>query len=202
MFACHYPHNACLLHLSRRGNTQNEIINAADIIGRKELLEKMPPWRGGGEMIDVVDIEKGTSYAALPHKFEAGTPHISGAIAMGVALDWMNGTGLQSIGDHERALGAQARHLLSDVEGMRFIGEAQERTGVVSFLIDGLHPYDVGTLLDQMGIAVRTGHHCAQPLMERMGVPATTRASFGMYNTREEADTLVAALQSVQELFG
>ena len=165
------------------------------LYGRKELLEKMPPWRGGGEMIDVVDIEKGTSYAALPHKFEAGTPHISGAIAMGVALDWMNGTGLQSIGDHERALGAQARHLLSGVEGMRFIGEAKECTGVVSFLIDGLHPYDVGTLLDQMGIAVRTGHHCTQPLMARFQIPGTIRASFGAYNTMQEVDALAAGVE-------
>ena len=165
------------------------------LYGKKELLESMPPWRGGGEMIDVVSLEKGTTYAGLPHKFEAGTPHISGAIALGVALDWMSGVGLQSIGDHETTLGAQARHLLAKVDGLRFIGTAEKKTGVVSFIVDGVHPYDIGTLLDPMGIAVRTGHHCNQPLMEHYGIPGTVRASFGAYNTLQEVDALSAGVE-------
>lgn len=163
--------------------------------GKKELLESMPPWRGGGEMIDTVSFEKGTTYAGLPHKFEAGTPHISGAIALGVALDWMRGVGIKAIGDHENTLGAQARHLLGKVDGLRFIGTSEDKTGVVSFVVDGVHPYDIGTLLDPMGIAVRTGHHCTQPLMDFYDIPGTVRASFGAYNTLQEVDALAAGVE-------
>ena len=165
------------------------------LYGKEPLLEQMKPWRGGGEMIDVVSIKNGTTYAGLPHKFEAGTPHISGGIALGVALNWMAGLGLEAVMDHEVTLAAQARNGLRQIEGMRFIGEAEHRAGVVSFVVEGTHPYDIGTLLDSQGIAVRTGHHCTQPLMERYTIPGTVRASFGAYNTLQEVDTFVAATQ-------
>jgi cysteine desulfurase/selenocysteine lyase len=165
------------------------------LYGKKDVLNAMDPWRGGGEMIDTVSFEKGTTYAGLPHKFEAGTPHISGAIALGVALDWMCGVGLELIAEHENMLGAQTRKLLAKVEGLRFIGTAENRTGVVSFVVDGIHPYDIGTLLDPMGIAVRTGHHCTQPLMDFYDVPGTVRASFGVYNTLEEVDALASGVE-------
>lgn len=165
------------------------------LYGKKDLLNAMDPWRGGGEMIDTVSFEKGTTYAGLPHKFEAGTPHISGAIALGVALDWMCGVGLELIAEHENMLGAQTRKLLEKVEGLRFIGTAENRTGVVSFVVDGIHPYDIGTLLDPMGIAVRTGHHCTQPLMDFYDVPGTVRASFGVYNTLQEVDALASGVE-------
>jgi cysteine desulfurase/selenocysteine lyase len=165
------------------------------LYGKEALLEHMKPWRGGGEMIDVVSIRNGTTYAGLPHKFEAGTPHISGGIALGVALNWMTGLGLEEVMDHEIALAAQARNGLRQIEGMRFIGEAEHRAGVVSFVVEGTHPYDIGTLLDSQGVAVRTGHHCTQPLMERFAIPGTVRASFGAYNTLQEVDTFVAATQ-------
>lgn len=165
------------------------------LYGKEALLEHMKPWRGGGEMIDVVSIRNGTTYAGLPHKFEAGTPHISGGIALGVALNWMMGLGLEEVMDHEITLAAQARNGLRQIEGMRFIGEAEHRAGVVSFVVEGTHPYDIGTLLDSQGVAVRTGHHCTQPLMERFAIPGTVRASFGAYNTLQEVDTFVAATQ-------
>lgn len=162
------------------------------LYGKRTHLEAMRPWRGGGEMIDVVSIENGTTYAGLPHKFEAGTPHISGAIALGVALNWINGVGAEAIMDHETMLAAHARKGLASIEGMRFIGSTAGAAGVVSFVVEGTHPYDIGTLLDSQGVAVRTGHHCTQPLMERYGIPGTVRASFGAYNTLQEVDTFVA----------
>ena len=162
------------------------------LYGKRALLEAMRPWRGGGEMIDVVSLENGTTYAGLPHKFEAGTPHISGAIALGVALNWLKGVGAEAIMDHETMLTAHARKGLSSIEGIRFIGSAASAAGVVSFVVDGTHPYDIGTLLDSQGVAVRTGHHCTQPLMERYDIPGTVRASFGAYNTLQEVDTFVA----------
>ncbi len=165
------------------------------LYGREELLNSMRPWRGGGEMIDTVSIHHGTTYAGLPHKFEAGTPHISGAIGLGVALNWLNGLGVESVMDHETVLAAQARNGLRRIDGMRFIGTAKESAGVVSFVVEGIHPYDIGTLLDSQGVAVRTGHHCTQPLMERFDVPGTVRASFGAYNTLQEVDTFVAATE-------
>lgn len=165
------------------------------LYGKLDLLKSMPPWRGGGEMIDEVSIEHGTTFAPLPHKLEAGTPHITGAIGLGVALDWMEGVGLEAIHEHERMLGVQARKLLTQVEGLQLVGQATEQVGVVSFHVADLHPYDIGTLLDQMGIAVRTGHHCTQPLMEYFGLTGTVRASFGVYNTLQEVDQLAAAVE-------
>ena len=165
------------------------------LYGRKEILEAMNPWRGGGEMIDVVSIEGGTTYAGLPHKFEAGTPHISGAVGLGVALQWLTGVGLKSVMEHETILSAQARHQLGKIEGLRFIGSAPSTYGVVSFLVDEIHPYDLGTLLDQQGIAVRTGHHCTQPIMDHYQIPGTVRASFGAYNTLQEVDALVRGVE-------
>ena len=173
------------------------------LYGKRTLLEVMRPWRGGGEMIDVVSIENGTTYTGLPHKFEAGTPHISGAIALGVALNWLKGVGAGAVMDHEMTLAAQARKGLSSIEGMRFIGTTSEAAGVVSFVVEGTHPYDIGTLLDSQGVAVRTGHHCTQPLMERYGIPGTVRASFGAYNTLQEVDIFVAAtVKAVRMLRG
>ena len=165
------------------------------LYGRKDILEAMNPWRGGGEMIDVVSLEEGTTYAALPHKFEAGTPHISGAVALGVALQWLTGVGVKSVAEHETILSAQARHQLGKIDGLRFIGEAPKTSGVVSFIVEAVHPYDLGTLLDQQGIAVRTGHHCTQPIMDHYAIPGTVRASFGAYNTLQEVDALVQGVE-------
>jgi len=165
------------------------------LYGRKSILEAMNPWRGGGEMIDVVSLENGTTYAGLPHKFEAGTPHISGAVALGVALQWLTGVGLKNVMEHETILSAQARHQLGKIDGMRFIGSAPLTSGAVSFIVEGVHPYDLGTLLDQQGIAVRTGHHCTQPIMDHFDIPGTVRASFGAYNTLQEVDALVQGVE-------
>lgn len=165
------------------------------LYGRAEVLAEMPPWRGGGEMIADVNLETGTTFAEVPFKFEAGTPPIAQAIGLGVALKWMEGVGVENIAAHEEMLGAQARKLLKDIPGLRFIGEAEHRTGVVSFVVDGVHPYDIGMLLDGMGIAVRTGQHCTQPLMDAFGVPGTVRASFAAYNTLAEVDALAAGVQ-------
>lgn len=160
------------------------------LYGRQSLLEDMPPWRGGGEMIGSVSFEQGTTYNELPYKFEAGTPHISGGIALGAALQWMGEVGVSALTAHEHALTEHAHARLAEVQGMRFYGKAPCKAGVVSFLVDGVHPYDLGTLLDQLGIAVRTGHHCAEPLMDKWNIPGTVRASFGAYNTLQEVDRL------------
>ena len=160
------------------------------LYGRQSLLEDMPPWRGGGEMIGSVSFEQGTTYNELPYKFEAGTPHISGGIALGAALQWMGEVGVSALTAHEHALTEHAHARLGEVQGMRFYGTAPCKAGVVSFLVDGVHPYDLGTLLDQLGIAVRTGHHCAEPLMDKWDIPGTVRASFGAYNTLQEVDRL------------
>jgi len=165
------------------------------LYGRKSILEAMNPWRGGGEMIDVVSLENGTTYAGLPHKFGGGTPHISGAVALGVALQWLTGVGLKNVMEHETVLSAQARHQLGKIDGMRFIGSAPLTSGAVSFIVEGVHPYDLGTLLDQQGIAVRTGHHCTQPIMDHFDIPGTVRASFGAYNTLQEVDALVQGVE-------
>lgn len=168
--------------------------------GRKEVLENMPPWRGGGEMIQSVSFD-GTTYNGLPHKFEAGTPHISGGIALGIALDWMNGIGTDTIAAHERALVAHAHSALGTLTGVRIIGTAPDKVGVVSLVVDGLHPYDLGTLLDGQGIAVRTGHHCTEPLMSHFGLDAgTLRMSFAAYTTREEIDRAVIALERAMRM--
>ena len=170
------------------------------LYGRRELLEAMPPYQGGGEMIEVVTFERST-YAPPPHKFEAGTPDISGVIGLGAAVDYVTELGLEAIGAHEHDLLEYATERLSAIPGLRIIGTAEHKAAVVSFVLDFAHPHDVGTILDQHGIAVRTGHHCAQPVMARYGVPATARASFSVYNTREDVDALVAAIEGVRELF-
>jgi len=162
------------------------------LYGREELLERMPPWQGGGEMIDTVTFEK-TTYAKLPFKFEAGTPHIAGIIGLGEAIRWMEDYDKPAMAKHEHELLEHASNQLLDIDGLRIIGSAKEKVGVISFVIEGVHHYDLGTLLDQQGIAVRTGHHCTQPLMERFGVSGTTRASFACFNTMEEVDAMVGA---------
>jgi cysteine desulfurase/selenocysteine lyase len=170
------------------------------LYGKAELLEAMPPYEGGGEMIDTVTFEK-TTFAGLPYKFEAGTPHIAGIIALGAAVDYIGGIGLASIAEYEDGLLAYATERLRAHNSVRIIGTARDKTAIISFMVDGVHPHDVGTILDREGVAVRTGHHCAQPVMDRYDVPATVRASFGLYNTRAEVDVLIAALGRVQEIF-
>jgi cysteine desulfurase/selenocysteine lyase len=170
------------------------------LYGRAELLEKMVPYQGGGEMILSVTFDK-TIYAKIPHKFEAGTPDIAGVVGLGAALDYVTAAGLDAIGAHERDLLDYATGIVSGVEGLRIVGTAREKAGVISFVLEGIHPHDIGTILDREGVAIRTGHHCAQPVMERFGLAATARASFGLYNTREEMDALVAALRKVSEVF-
>lgn len=162
------------------------------LYGREELLECMPPWQGGGEMIDTVTLEKST-WAKLPFKFEAGTPHIAGIIGLGEAFRWMQDYDLDAMAAHERSLLEHATNELLAIDGLRLIGTAKEKVGVLSFVIEGVHHYDLGTLIDQQGIAVRTGHHCTQPLMERFGVSGTTRASFACFNTITEVDAMVEA---------
>lgn len=168
--------------------------------GRRELLESMPPFQGGGDMIRSVTFEK-TTYNDVPHKFEAGTPDIAGAIGLGAALDYVGGIGMQRIAAHESALLEHGVRRLEAAPGVRLIGNARRRGGVLSFNMEGIHPHDVGTILDSEGIAVRAGHHCAQPLMQRLGVPATVRASVGCYTKLEEIDALAAGLEKVREVF-
>ena len=170
------------------------------LYGKEELLDAMPPYQGGGEMIDVVTFEK-TTYADLPFKFEAGTPHISGAIGMGAAIDYINSVGLNNIAAHEMDLLSYGTEKLKGINGLELIGQAPEKAAILSFNLDGVHPHDVGTILDMEGIAVRTGHHCAQPVMERFDVAATIRASIGLYNSRDEIDSLVAGLGRVRDIF-
>ena len=165
------------------------------LYGKRALLDEMPPWRGGGEMISSVSFDVPTTFNVPPYKFEAGTPHISGAIALGAAIKWMESVGLDNIAAHELALTKYAHEKLLQIEGLRIYGTADNKAGVVSFLVDGTHPSDLGTLLDQLGVAVRTGHHCTEPLMDWYKIPGTVRASFGAYNTFEEIDALVAALE-------
>lgn len=170
------------------------------LYGKQALLDAMPPYQGGGDMILSVSFEK-TTYNALPYKFEAGTPNISGVIGLATALDYVSSLGLQNIAAHEQDLLHYATAQMNEIKGLRIIGTASEKASVISFTLEGVHPHDIGTILDQEGIAVRTGHHCAQPLMMRFNVPATGRASFGLYNTREEADALIAGLHKVVEVF-
>ena len=169
------------------------------LYGREELLNEMPPWQGGGEMIDTVTFEK-TTYAKLPFKFEAGTPHIAGIIGLGEAFRWMEDYDKQAMAAHEHLLLEHATKELLTIDGMRIIGTAKEKVGVISFVIEGVHHYDLGTLLDQQGIAVRTGHHCTQPLMERFGVSGTTRTSFACFNTVEEVNSMVAATRKAVKM--
>ena len=165
------------------------------LYGKRALLDAMPPWRGGGEMISSVSFDVPTTFNVPPYKFEAGTPHISGAIALGAAIKWMESVGLENIAAHELALTKYAHEKLLQIEGLRIYGTADTKAGVVSFLVEGTHPSDLGTLLDQLGVAVRTGHHCTEPLMDWYKIPGTVRASFGAYNTFDEIDALVAALE-------
>ena len=168
--------------------------------GRKELLAEMPPWQGGGDMILHVSFAK-TDYAPPPARFEAGTPHIVGAVGLAAALDWLEALPREAVEAHERDLLAHATELLGAIRGVRLIGTAREKASVLSFLVEGVHAHDVGTILDSEGVAVRAGHHCAQPLMERFGIAATARASFAVYNTREEVEVLAAAVRKAQGIF-
>lgn len=167
------------------------------LYGKEEWLNKLPPYQGGGEMIKDVSFEK-TTYADLPHKFEAGTPNIAGGIVLGVAIDYLDSVGFDNIIAYEQELLDYGTEKLLEILGLRIIGTAEHKTSVISFMIDGLHPYDVGAILDKMGIAVRTGNHCTQPVMQYFGIPGTIRASFAFYNTKEEIDALVAALKKAQ----
>lgn len=169
------------------------------LYGREELLEQMPPWQGGGEMIDQVTFEK-TTYAKLPFKFEAGTPHIAGIIGLGEAVRWMQDYDLSAMAAHEHALLEHGTKELLAIDGLRIIGTAKKKVGVISFVIEGVHHYDLGTLLDQQGIAVRTGHHCTQPLMEHFSISGTTRASFAPFNTIAEVDAMVAATKKAVKM--
>jgi cysteine desulfurase/selenocysteine lyase len=164
------------------------------LYGKSHLLEEMPPYQGGGDMIAKVTFEK-TTYNELPFKFEAGTPHIAGGICLGTALQYLDQFDLNEIAHYEKELAEYAQDLLSTFEDVRIIGTAKQKTSVVSFVVDGVHPFDIGTLLDKQGIAVRTGHHCTQPLMDFYGIPGTVRASFAFYNTKEEIDTFIAAFE-------
>ncbi len=170
------------------------------LYGKRALLEAMPPYQGGGDMIRSVTFEK-TLYNDLPYKFEAGTPNIGGAIGLGAAIDYINHLGIDNIAAHEHDLLMYATEALSAIPDVRLIGTAAEKAAVISFIIEGIHPHDIGTILDREGIAIRTGHHCAQPVMQRFRIPATARASFAMYNTRAEVDALVEGIQKVKEVF-
>jgi cysteine desulfurase/selenocysteine lyase len=171
------------------------------LYGKAELLEDMPPYQSGGDMISSVTFEK-TTYNNVPHKFEAGTPDIAGVIGLGAAIAYIESLGLDAIGAHEHELLTYATSQLESVPGVRLVGTAREKASVVSFVMEGVHPHDIGTILDQEGIAVRTGHHCAQPVMDFFCIPATVRASFGLYNTKEEIDSLVQSIERVREILG
>jgi cysteine desulfurase/selenocysteine lyase len=171
------------------------------LYGRAALLEAMQPFKGGGDMIHTVTFEK-TTYNTIPHKFEAGTPPIAAAIGLGAAAEYLSSIGMAAIGAHEHALLRYATERLDELPGVRIVGTARQKAAVLSFVLEGIHPHDVGTLLNEEGVAVRTGHHCAQPLMKRLGVSATSRASFAFYNTLAEVDALVAGIRSVQKVFG
>lgn len=170
------------------------------LYGKALLLEEMPPYQGGGDMIRTVSFEH-TEYNILPYKFEAGTPNVAGAIGLGKALDYLSEIGMETIVAYEAGVLDHATRVIEDIPGMRLVGTAQDKTAILSFLLEGVHAHDIGTILDRQGIAIRAGHHCAMPLMKRFGVAATARASFALYNTREEADALAAGLQRTVELF-
>jgi cysteine desulfurase/selenocysteine lyase len=170
------------------------------LYGKAEYLEAMPPYQGGGEMILSVTFEK-SEYAGLPHKFEAGTPNIADAIGLGAAIDWIRSIGLDAIETHERDLLEYATAQFRQIPGLSIIGNARDKAGVLSFVLEGIHPHDIGTIVDREGVAIRTGHHCAQPVMQRFDVPATARASFAVYNTRPEIDALVSSIYQVKEMF-
>ncbi|NNL16630.1 MAG: cysteine desulfurase [Flavobacteriaceae bacterium] len=169
------------------------------LYGKEEWLKKLPPYQGGGEMIEEVTFEKST-YADLPHKFEAGTPNICGGIAFGAAIDYMNSIGFENIAAYENEILIYASQELRKIDGLRIYGTAKHKTSVISFNLEGIHPYDVGTILDKMGIAVRTGHHCTQPIMDYYNIPGTVRASFSFYNTKQEVDLLVNAVKKAKRM--
>jgi cysteine desulfurase/selenocysteine lyase len=171
------------------------------LYGRESVLEAMPPFLGGGDMIASVSFEK-TTYNAVPHKFEAGTPNIAGVVGLGAAVAYLEGLDRDAARAHEDALLAEATERIGGLPGLRLIGRARHKSSVLSFVVDGVHPHDIGTVLDREGVAIRTGQHCAQPVMDRYGVAATARASFAIYNTREEIDTLVTALVKAKEMLG
>jgi cysteine desulfurase/selenocysteine lyase len=171
------------------------------LIGKTELFDEMPPWQGGGEMIRRVSFEEGTTYNDLPHKFEAGTPDISGAIGLKAALEYLSALDLEAVAAHEDALLDYATEALGQLDGVRVVGTAARKSGVLSFVLDGVHAHDIGTIVDRQGVAIRAGHHCTMPLMERLGLSATARATFALYNTKEDADALVRAIGKVKELF-
>jgi cysteine desulfurase/selenocysteine lyase len=171
------------------------------LYGKRELLEAMEPYQGGGDMIRSVSFEE-TQYNDLPYKFEAGTPNIAGSVGLAAALDYVSALGLDAIAAHEDDVVTYATGQIEDIPGVRIIGTAAEKSGIISFLVDRVHAHDVGTVLDSQGIAIRAGHHCTMPLMKRFGVAATARASFALYNTKKEADALVAAIWKVKEMFG
>jgi cysteine desulfurase/selenocysteine lyase len=170
------------------------------LYGKTEYLNAMPPYQSGGEMIRSVTFEK-TTYNVLPHKFEAGTPNIAGAIGLGAAIDYLNDLGMERINTYEKELLDYGTDRLSRIEGLKIIGTAREKGGILSFTLGDIHPHDIGTILDTQGIAIRTGHHCAQPVMQRFGIPATARASLAFYNTRAEIDSLVEGIDRVLEVF-
>ena len=169
------------------------------LYGKEEWLNKIPPYQGGGEMIATVSFEK-TTYADLPHKFEAGTPNIAGGVAFKAAIDWLNKIGLENIAQHESKLLQYATERLSEIDGFRLIGNAPQKAGVISFMINDLHPYDIGMILDKLGIAVRTGHHCAQPVMDAFCIPGTVRASLAIYNTKDDVDRLVEGVKKAKSM--
>ena len=171
------------------------------LYGKVNLLEAMPPYQGGGDMISKVTFEK-TTYNELPHKFEAGTPNIAGAIGLGAAVEYVDKIGIDNIAVHEMDLLDYATKQISEIPGLRIIGTAKNKTGVISFVLENIHPHDIGTFLDFEGVAIRTGHHCTQPVMQRYNIPATSRASFGLYNTKEEIDVLVNGLKKIIDVFG
>jgi len=170
------------------------------LYGKEKYLNEMPPYQGGGDMILSVRFEK-TEYNQLPYKFEAGTPNIAGAIGLGEAINYVQKIGLGAVAAHEHGLLVYATSKLQEIDGLRIIGEADQKAGLISFVLDAVHPHDIGTLLDGEGVAVRAGHHCAQPVMERFGVPATARASFAMYNTFSEIDVLAESIKKTIEMF-
>ncbi|HNT87938.1 MAG TPA: aminotransferase class V-fold PLP-dependent enzyme, partial [Candidatus Hydrogenedentes bacterium] len=170
------------------------------LYGKVEHLEKMPPYQGGGDMVLSVTFEK-TTFNILPHKYEAGTPHIEGVIGLGATVDYLNDIGMDAIAEYEQNLTRHGTQLLEEIPGLRLIGTARDKAGILSFTLDGVHPHDIGQLLDEDGVAIRVGHHCAQPVMQRFGVPATARASLAFYNTKEELDTLAAGIRRVQKVF-
>ena len=170
------------------------------LYGKEDLLEKMPPYQGGGDMIKMVTMKE-TQYNELPHKFEAGTPNISGVIGLGAAIDYVNKIGLENIGNHEKQLLDYANQMASEITELKFIGTAKNKTSILSFTLDGIHPHDVGTILNNEGIAIRTGHHCAMPVMEYFQIPATSRASFSFYNTHAEVDVLIEGINKCRKVF-